>query len=490
MELELPISFPLKDEFEKLNGTRGGMNIIADRDGRPDVDDMIDDERDVDEEDYSPEPLWDENQDDDDDGGPPPPAGKSLDKKSESADVHHPIHHTYGSAGDGIICHDDEGQWVKLDKLGRPYPVDGRDGRRIVKTTRTKEFTPEEWKSLGHEHRKALAEEIKTAGIEAPHVGDDPEGEDPERKKKSKKKKKGKDAGKDDVSRDDDKIEKPDEPPDEVAVSRPLTSEQRIVDAVSSGCSEGLEHDPNHTIDENNNSVEWEELVSHVNRASASVSISQNISISCDGKDRHDQSIPSMACIHHVKDDHRKRLGETFVGSVFHNALVSRPVGRKEMLSDPEALESMMKERKGQWSADVYDFKNVREYDDVVREASKQGEEIHMARVHGICVEEHSELPKEDKPRKFKGRGVLLGNQVKNQNFEAALFQDLGNSPASFEPSRWADMFGCLPGHKVQLADAIQAYIQASLTGVACWVELPDEAWPPWINRKKLDDQS
>ena len=108
-----------------------------------------------------------------------------------------------------------------------------------------------------------------------------------------------------------------------------------------------------------------------------------------------------------------------------------------------------------------------------------------MARVHGICVEKHSELPKEDKRRKFKGRGVLLGNQVKNQNFEAALFQDLGNSPASFKSSRWADMYGCIPGHNVQLADAIQAYIQASLTGVACWVELPDEAWPPWIDRKK-----
>ena len=103
-----------------------------------------------------------------------------------------------------------------------------------------------------------------------------------------------------------------------------------------------------------------------------------------------------------------------------------------------------------------------------------------------FASKKHSELPKEDKRRKFKGRGVLLGNQVKNQNFEAALFQDLGNSPASFESSRWADMFGCLPGHNVQLADAIQAYIQASLTGVACWVELPDEAWPPWVNRKNF----
>ena len=199
-----------------------------------------------------------------------------------------------------------------------------------------------------------------------------------------------------------------------------------------------------------------------------------------------DDNIPMMPCLHHVKDDHRPRLGESFSGNVFHSALVSRPVGRKDMLNDPEALESMMKEWKGQWSAEVYDFKNVREYDDVVKEASRKGEEIHMARVHGICVEKHSELPKEDKRRKFKGRGVLLGNKVKNQNFEAALFQDLGNSPASFESSRWADMFGCLPGHNVQLADAIQAYIQASLTGVACWVELPDEAWPRWINRKSF----
>ena len=46
-------------------------------------------------------------------------------------------------------------------------------------------------------------------------------------------------------------------------------------------------------------------------------------------------------------------------------------------------------------------------------------------------------------------------------------------------------MFGCLPGHNVQLADAIQAYIQAPLSGVACWVELPDEAWPPQIDKRK-----
>ena len=107
-----------------------------------------------------------------------------------------------------------------------------------------------------------------------------------------------------------------------------------------------------------------------------------------------------------------------------------------------------------------------------------KGEETHMARAHGICVEKHSQLPVGDPKRKFKGRGVLLGNQVKNQSFEAAMFQDLGNSPASFEASHWADFLGCHDGWDVQMADAVQAYIQATLRGTPCWIELPPEAVP------------
>ena len=75
---------------------------------------------------------------------------------------------------------------------------------------------------------------------------------------------------------------------------------------------------------------------------------------------------------------------------------------------------------------------------------------------------------------------------MKNQHWEAAFFQDLGNLPASFEASRWVDFYGCLPGHAVKLADAIQAYIQAKLKGPLCWVELPTDAWPPEIQYWKF----
>ena len=79
-----------------------------------------------------------------------------------------------------------------------------------------------------------------------------------------------------------------------------------------------------------------------------------------------------------------------------------------------------------------------------------------------------SELPIGDQGRKFKGRVVFQGNRVVNQSWETAVFQDLGNSPATMDASRAADCYGCFPGHKTEIADAVQAYTQARLKGNKC----------------------
>ena len=197
-------------------------------------------------------------------------------------------------------------------------------------------------------------------------------------------------------------------------------------------------------------------------------------------------AFPTMPCTSASNLGHRTKVPPEGLGSKLFNAMVSRPVGRAEIESNPKAKEAMLKEWKGLRDQEVFDFTMVREYDDVVAEAKKNKKEVHMARVHGICVEKNYQLSEDNPGRKFKGRGVLLGNQVKNQHWEAAFFQDLGNSPASFEASRWADFYGCLPGHAVKLADAIQAYIQAKLKGPLCWVELPTDAWPPEIQYWKF----
>ncbi len=62
-----------------------------------------------------------------------------------------------------------------------------------------------------------------------------------------------------------------------------------------------------------------------------------------------------------------------------------------------------------------------------------------------------------------------------DENWEAALFQDLGSAPASMEASKAADAYGSLPGHDVEQADAEQAYIQSDYPGVPTWVALPPE---------------
>ena len=98
-------------------------------------------------------------------------------------------------------------------------------------------------------------------------------------------------------------------------------------------------------------------------------------------------------------------------------------------------------------------------------------------------MEKGSELPEGHVDRKFKGRAVLQGDQVRDQNWEAALFQDLSSSPAAMEASRAADAYGMLPGHNIEVADADSAYTQSYLEGpVKTWVSIPREQWPAsWI---------
>ena len=101
-----------------------------------------------------------------------------------------------------------------------------------------------------------------------------------------------------------------------------------------------------------------------------------------------------------------------------------------------------------------------------------------------ITVEKNRELKPDDPARKYKARVVFQGNQVRNQDWDIALFQDLGSNPATMEASRAADCYGAAPRHEVEVADAEQAYIQAELRGPTTRVCLPRDAWPTeWINK-------
>eukprot|EP00969_Alexandrium_andersonii_P057896 2550705-Alexandrium_andersonii.AAC.1 len=103
-----------------------------------------------------------------------------------------------------------------------------------------------------------------------------------------------------------------------------------------------------------------------------------------------------------------------------------------------------------------------------------------MGYVFGICVEKNSESSDPSK-RQYKYRVVFQGNRVVDQNYDAAIFQDLGSTPATLGASRIADAYGSQRSFECEVADAEQQYVQAELKGTPTWVCLP-----PSSGRAKL----
>ena len=58
----------------------------------------------------------------------------------------------------------------------------------------------------------------------------------------------------------------------------------------------------------------------------------------------------------------------------------------------------------------------ARELADIRSEAKRSGQKVHLIRMHELLTEKNAELPKGDPARKFKGRCVLLGNVIKDEN--------------------------------------------------------------------------
>ena len=84
---------------------------------------------------------------------------------------------------------------------------------------------------------------------------------------------------------------------------------------------------------------------------------------------------------------------------------------------------------------------------------------------------------------KMKGRSVLSGGSVEDQDFNWAEFCELGSSPPSMEAAKALDAMGSLLGYKVKTGDARGAYTQSLLRGTDIWVTPPEIRWP--IHRER-----
>lgn len=90
-----------------------------------------------------------------------------------------------------------------------------------------------------------------------------------------------------------------------------------------------------------------------------------------------------------------------------------------------------------------------------------------------MFVEEDYHLPEGKPGRKFKGRAVHQGNNVKDQDGNWAIFQEPQSCPPTMAASKIADFSSLLVGHSGEQADAEMAYTHAPFDGPEMWVELP-----------------
>ena len=401
--IEDAIEFPLKSEYEKINSTLEGMKLMKERGGSPDAigNPQLPEPDDDDDQDDT----LDQPPDDDDDK----PDGEAVPKPIEDArkdlTTDLPDHHSVGKPSDGIIYLNDDGERVKIAKDGRLYKV-GSDGRRaFANSPRPKSFmTPEEWQKLSVKDRaiakkagddvdkvvERMSKKLKDRGLgsstdkkgeaEKDELledleelrGDDGSDEEKKAKKKSKKDKK-KEKKEKRRNRDDKSKDRSHKAPATPSTKCDWDSDDDFFGMSPKSISSESTCFPSDEefLTEWDESAMWEENDGGYIAGAAwrtenmynptTGQVCTCIGATMDVYDPMVEPFPSMPCV--VRDEHhRPKIGNYR----FYNALVSRPVSRSEMLSDPEAMQSMMNEWGGLWGQDTFDGSWIREHDEVV----------------------------------------------------------------------------------------------------------------------------
>eukprot|EP00975_Prorocentrum_lima_P069763 12928247-Prorocentrum_lima.AAC.1 len=62
-----------------------------------------------------------------------------------------------------------------------------------------------------------------------------------------------------------------------------------------------------------------------------------------------------------------------------------------------------------------------------------------MGRVFAMLVEKNHELNKDNTLRKFKGRVVLQRNNMRDENWDVAMFRELSSNPPTMATYKVAD---------------------------------------------------
>lgn len=200
-------------------------------------------------------------------------------------------------------------------------------------------------------------------------------------------------------------------------------------------------------------------------------------------------SAPAMPVVQDVDELHRstmRELVEEKIEQLQENlnfesfAAVARVLTKAEIGQSKDAQKALALDAEWQKLIDkgVWDEKKAKECRQIVADAQKFGEKIHIGRIFEICSIKGDELPEGHPQRKYKGRTCFQGINVFDGNSDYAIFAEVSSSPASMEAAKILDAYGSQAGFAKEQADARQACTQAIFTGVPTYLHLPRNRWP------------
>ena len=119
------------------------------------------------------------------------------------------------------------------------------------------------------------------------------------------------------------------------------------------------------------------------------------------------------------------------------------PAARAAMDAEWEKLRTMKRPDPNDKRRGVWDEDRVKEKRDVIAYARSNQVTVRIANVAELCAQKHSELPDGDPQKKYKGHTVYLGDNVLDETFNWAEFQDLGSNPPTMEAGTALDAVAC-----------------------------------------------
>jgi len=164
-------------------------------------------------------------------------------------------------------------------------------------------------------------------------------------------------------------------------------------------------------------------------------------------------------------------------------AAVTKQLDRKEW--NDKAHDAIRTEGRSLIDCGTWLESTVTEKDDLLARARKTGEDIHVGDLLTICSVKYWECAPER--HRYKGRICFRGDNVKDQDGAVAVFQELSSSPTAVQGVNANIAYGCLPGHKYTVSDAIRAYVQSLLKSrYKTWCRIPRDLWPAhWKGKYK-----